>query len=207
MEHRCNCGSLHDTAELGVSYNLYEKIDKDRVECLNEHEEGCGAGVFKTWEERLDRSQYVESDVDAELLFNIPFTGDVKLKGLIVVGDEDALPKTVKLYKNRPHMLFDHVGTSPEQEFDLITDSYGIHEYPIRCHKNYHRTVKFSSVQHLSLYFTGDGNAEEIKIYYIGLKGEWTPAHKHGVTICTYEARPLISDHPTDFNEVGRVIK
>lgn len=57
MEHRCNCGSAHDTTELGVSYNLYEKIDKDRVECLNEHEEGSGAGVFKTWEERLDRSQ------------------------------------------------------------------------------------------------------------------------------------------------------
>lgn len=48
---------------------------------------------------------------------------------------------------------------------------------------------------------------EQIKIYYIGLRGEWTPTHKHGVTICTYEARPLISDHPTDFNEVSRVIK
>jgi len=57
MEHRCNCGSAHDTTELGVSYNLFEKIDKDSVECLNEHEEGSGARVFKTWEERLDRSQ------------------------------------------------------------------------------------------------------------------------------------------------------
>ena len=62
-------------------------------------------------------------------------------------------------------------------------------------------------MQHLSLYFSGMGNTEQIKIYYIGLKGEWTPAHKHGVTICTYEARPLISNHPTDFNEVGRIIK
>lgn len=56
MEHRCNCGSAHDTTELGISYNLYAKIDKDRVQCLNEHEEGSGAKVFKTWEERLDRS-------------------------------------------------------------------------------------------------------------------------------------------------------
>lgn len=56
MEHRCNCGSEH-SAELGVSYNLFEKIDKDRVECLNEHEEGSGVKVFKTWEERQDRSQ------------------------------------------------------------------------------------------------------------------------------------------------------
>lgn len=35
-------------------------------------------------------------------------------------------------YKNRPHMLFDHINTTPEQEFELITDTYGIHEYPIR---------------------------------------------------------------------------
>ncbi|KYN04211.1 PREDICTED: PITH domain-containing protein CG6153 [Cyphomyrmex costatus] len=199
MEHRCNCGSVHDT-EIGVNYNLFEKIDKDRVECLNEHEEDSGIKVFKTWEERLDRSEYVQSDIEDELLFNIPFTGDVKLKGLIVVADEDYSPKKVKLYKNRPHMLFDHLNTCPDQEFELITDAYGVHEYPIR-------TVKFSSVQHLSLYFTGIGNTEQIKIYYIGLKGEWTPTHKHGVTICTYEARPLISDHPTGINEASRIVK
>lgn len=29
-------------------------------------------------------------------------------------------------------MLFDHVNNTPDQEFELITDSYGIHEYPIR---------------------------------------------------------------------------
>jgi hypothetical protein len=48
---------------------------------------------------------------------------------------------------------------------------------------------------------------ERIRIYYIGLRGEWTPPHRHGVTICTYEARPLISDHPKDFNETSRAIK
>lgn len=58
MEHHCNCGSTHDTTELGVNYNLYEKIDKDRVQCLNEDEEGSGAKVFKTWENRLDKSEF-----------------------------------------------------------------------------------------------------------------------------------------------------
>lgn len=195
---RCNCGSTHDATELGVSYTLYEKIDKDRVECLNEIVEGSGAKVFKTWEERLDKTESVVSDIDSELLFNIPFTGDVKLKGLIVIGDENFSPKTVKLYKNRPHMTFEDVNIRPEQEFELITDLYGVHEYPVR-------TVKFSSVQHLSLYFVGE-RVEQIEISYIGLKGEWTPAHKHGVTICTYEARPLISDHPTDLSEINRMI-
>lgn len=195
---RCNCGSAHDATELGVNYTLYEKIDKDRVECLNEIEEGSGAKVFKTWEKRLDKTEFVASDIDPELLFNIPFTGDVKLKGLIVIGNEDFSPKTVKLYKNRPNMTFEDVNIPPEQEFELITDLYGVHEYPVR-------TVKFSSVQHLSLYFAGE-RMEQIEISYIGLRGEWTPAHKHGVTICTYEARPLISDHPTDLNEINRMI-
>jgi hypothetical protein len=31
----------------------------------------------------------VTSDADEELLFNIPFTGNIKLKGVIVVGGED----------------------------------------------------------------------------------------------------------------------
>lgn len=54
---QCNCGSAHDTTELGVNYNLYEKIDKDKVQCLNEDEEGSGVKVFKTWENRLDKSE------------------------------------------------------------------------------------------------------------------------------------------------------
>jgi hypothetical protein len=71
--------------------------------------------VFKPWEERLNfevvsevRSQndgklfgflqFVESDADEELLFNIPFTGNVKLKGIIVIGeDSDTHPSRIRL--------------------------------------------------------------------------------------------------------------
>lgn len=71
--------------------SLYQKIDTENLQCLNEAEEGSGKAVFKPWDERLDRSkvcnillctslghihsifmQFVESDVDEELLFYIP---------------------------------------------------------------------------------------------------------------------------------------
>ncbi|KAK2583114.1 hypothetical protein KPH14_009140 [Odynerus spinipes] len=200
MEHRCGCGSVHNDAELGVQYNLYKKIDIDNVECLNEYEENSGVTVFKPWEERLDTSKYVESDVDDELLFNIPFTGNVKLKGLIIIGGEGPTrPNKVRLFKNRPHMTFDEVMTEADQEFELCNDESGVHEYPLRV-------VKFSTVNHLSLHFTGNGGAERSKIYYIGLKGEWSPAHQHGVTICTYELLPQKSDHPTDMDDQTREV-
>ncbi|XP_019698529.1 PITH domain-containing protein 1 isoform X2 [Harpegnathos saltator] len=94
---RChNCGE-HTEADSGPCCTLYDKIDIARVQCLNECTEGTGATVFKKWEDRLDRTKFVESDIDAELLFNIPFTGNVKLKSIIVIADEELEPNVVRL--------------------------------------------------------------------------------------------------------------
>ncbi|XP_012286981.1 PITH domain-containing protein GA19395 [Orussus abietinus] len=188
MEHQCGCGAVHSEGELGVEYSLYQKIDTENLECLNEYEEGSGVTVFKPWEDRLDRSKFVESDVDEELLFNVPFTGLIKLKGLIVAGEGDnSHPCKVRLFKNRPHMTFDAALTESDQEFELCRDESGVHEYSIKV-------VKFSSVHHLTLHFSGNFGAERTRINYIGLKGEWSPAPKQGVVIATYEVRPQVSD-------------
>ncbi|XP_067006923.2 PITH domain-containing protein GA19395 isoform X2 [Anabrus simplex] len=150
----------HESPEMGIQYSLYSKIDTGNLECLNERIEGSGRTVFKAWEERLDFEKYVESDVDEELLFNIPFTGNIKLKGVVVIGGEGgAHPSRMKL------------------------------------------VVKFSSVTHLSIHFPRNFGSDTTKIYYIGLRGEFTPVHRHGVTICTYEARPNVADHKTDLLE------
>ena len=52
------------------------------MECLNESEEDSGKRVFRPWQNRLDKgpNNLVSSDADSELLFNLPFTGNVKLK-------------------------------------------------------------------------------------------------------------------------------
>lgn len=65
----------------------------------------------------------------------------------------------------------------------------------------FRRVVTFSSVHHLTIHIPSNFGAEQTKIYYIGLRGEFFQAHRHGVTICTYETRPNLSDHKNPLDE------
>ncbi|KAG5443394.1 hypothetical protein CSKR_113667 [Clonorchis sinensis] len=86
---------------------LYQFIDLHNLECLNEAVIGSGKSVFKPYEDRKNTTVYVESDSDEELLFNVPFTGSVKLKAIIIAGDNmGSHPNLVTLYKNKPFMTF-----------------------------------------------------------------------------------------------------
>ncbi|KAK6632447.1 hypothetical protein RUM44_007489 [Polyplax serrata] len=97
--NRCDGDDKHDdTPEMGIEYSLFKKIDSDNLECLNEKIQHSGKDVFKSWENRLNTDKFVESDVDEELLFNIPFTGNIKLKGIILIGGEgDSHPSKMRL--------------------------------------------------------------------------------------------------------------
>ncbi|XP_077338197.1 PITH domain-containing protein 1 isoform X2 [Lithobates pipiens] len=160
----CSCSAERsDGPERGLEYGLYQKIDLEKLQCLNESEEGSGKTVFRAWEERGDRSRFVESDEDEELLFNIPF-------------------------KNLPHMSFDDAGREADQVFNLNIDTTGDLEYQTKI-------SRFSSVSHLSIHISKNFGAENTKIFYIGLRGEWTEAHRHGVTICNYESAANPADH------------
>lgn len=122
---------VDDPLETGIQYSLYQKIDFENLETLNEEEEGSGKKVFKAYNDRLNFDDYVDSDCDQELLFNIPFTGNVKLKALRIIGpSDDHHPKIVRLFKNRVKMsLSDAEGMKPEQEFMLSKDINGSLEY------------------------------------------------------------------------------
>lgn len=194
-------GHDHGPADLGVAYSLYTRIDTEHVECLNEAVEGSGKTVFKPWEERLSLDKFVESDADEELLFNVPFTDNIKLKGVIVVGGDGGYhPSKMRLFKNREHMTFDDVGLAADQEFDLHPDPSGTLEYTTKV-------VTFSSVTHLTLHFPTNFGEDSTKISYIGFRGEYTKAHRHGVTICNYESTPQLSDHKDKVTDtVGRPV-
>jgi len=198
----CEHEAQEQPSDLGIAYSLYTKIDTENVQCLNEVVEDSGKKVFKPWEKRLDINDFVESDVDEELLFNVPFTGTVKLKGIIVVGGEDDThPSKMKLFKNRPNINFDDVNVEADEEFEMQPDLTGTLEYPIKV-------VKFPNVHHLTIYFPKNFGAESTKVYYIGLKGEFTKLPRQEVTICTYESAPNPCDHKTKaFNPVPHEIR
>lgn len=98
-------------------------------------------------------------------------------------------------------MTFDDVSLPADQEFNLEKDPTGTLEYSTKV-------VAFSSVYHLSLHIPTNFGGDTTRIYYIGLKGEFSQAHRHGVTICTYESRPNVSDHKTNlFDSVNHQIQ
>lgn len=185
-------GHDHDhvtDADRASAFSLYLKIDTEGVQCLNEAEEGSARYVFKPWDQRLDKEKFVESDSDEELLFNIPFTGSVKLKGIIVIGgEEDTHPNKMRVFKNRPKMTFDDTSCAPDQEFEMSPDPSGVLEYATKV-------TRFNSCESVSLHFPSNFGGETTKVYYIGLKGEFAEAHRHEVTICTYESSPNVADH------------
>lgn len=162
------CDHSSSAVDLGVSYSLFSKIDMDKVQCLNEAQDDSVKSVFKPWSERLNFETYLESDCDPELLINIPFTGNVKLKGFIILGgNADSHPSRVKLFKNRPSMNFDDAAAEADQELELQKDPDGTLEYPTKI-------TKFSNVHHLTMYFPKNFGEENTRIYYIGLKGDFT---------------------------------
>jgi hypothetical protein len=56
-----------------LQFSLYQHIHFDQVTALNEAEHGSARAVVrKTWAERLSEAPELASDVDEELLVNVP---------------------------------------------------------------------------------------------------------------------------------------
>ncbi|RNA06633.1 hypothetical protein BpHYR1_037478 [Brachionus plicatilis] len=194
-KENCDHQSANDQSE---EWNLFCKIDLDNVQCLNEETDGSCKKIFRSWEDRLLREHNVKSDVDQELLFNIPFSGTVKIKSIVIIGENnESHPYNIKLFKNKPFMTFDDVGIECDQEIELVKDPEGIVAYPLKM-------VKFSSVSHLSIYVPrnyANDNDVQTSVYYVGLKGEFLAGLRQQVVITNYEAKPNPADHKTNVTE------
>jgi hypothetical protein len=101
--------------------DLYFEIDMTQVECFNQRQDRIKT-VIRPYDNRAkhvtDNRLGTESDYGPELVINIPFKGEVRIKSICIAGASDGLaPKRVKLYKNE---------TNPG--IDIVTDKKCIQE-------------------------------------------------------------------------------
>eukprot|EP00026_Physarum_polycephalum_P013483 Phypoly_transcript_13889.p1 GENE.Phypoly_transcript_13889~~Phypoly_transcript_13889.p1 ORF type:complete len:206 (+),score=16.64 Phypoly_transcript_13889:320-937(+) len=192
----CGCkdhNHADDLADRGQEYSLFKHIAIDGVTCLNESSPGSCKNVFKPFDQRLDTTKFLESNEDdPEFILHIPFTGVVKLKSIVIIGGENGKhPNKVKAYVNKENLDFSTAtSVKPAQEWDLHEDFKGEIEYTTRM-------VNFVNVSHLTLFFPTNFGADCSRVYYIGLKGEYTEMKRQAVT-AVYESRPQLSDHKQD---------
>lgn len=132
---------------------------------------------------------------DPQLVIRIPFTTDVKVKSLnIIGGDEGSAPKTIYLYANRENLDFSVLEEyEPTQIIEGIENPLGLIEYPLKI-------SKFSSVATLGIGIYDNHGASQTEIKFIGLKGENIGTRAKPV-ITVYESRPNLSDHKTDLKD------
>jgi hypothetical protein len=87
MSHHCHdehdhAGHGHDHGEHdhsdditpALQHSLYQHIDFDGVNTMNEATPGSGRAIVKkTWTERLQAEPELESDADEQIILNVPY--------------------------------------------------------------------------------------------------------------------------------------
>eukprot|EP01147_Barroeca_monosierra_P007250 gene7250-7658_t len=185
----------HDDPERGIQSSLFSSIDVTKIVGYNEAVEGSARNVFRPRAEMEAREKFVESDADEQLIIYIPFTDDVKLKSICVMGEPGPKhPSQMAAFINRDDIDFDNVDSiTPTQSWDMIEDELGELEYETRI-------TKFQGLRCITLFFSANFGGETTKIFYIGLTGESKKVNRRTViSIAEVAARP--EDHKTSIRE------
>ena len=87
-----------------------------QVQCLNEAIQGTCKEVFKPWSKRLEPSDppLESNENDPELLLHVPFSGDVRIRAISVIGGTDGTaPAELKVFINREDLDFSTAAEVP----------------------------------------------------------------------------------------------
>lgn len=194
------CAHDHDCDEhdCGAMWILNQHVDTPKVRALNESVPGSCKELFRSWEERLDFTKCCTSDEDdPELIIHVPFTSDVKLKSLCVIGGFDgSSPSKLKVFVNREDIDFTNAHDVPAtQEWELAENVRGEIEYQTKF-------TKFQSVASLTMFFPESFSGDATTIHFIGFKGEYTGYERDKVCSFVYEAKPLPEDHKGESDDL-----
>ncbi|CAE7694190.1 hypothetical protein FNF27_06931 [Cafeteria roenbergensis] len=157
------------TADAGGD-SLFGSIDREKVFAYNEAKAGAAVRALKPWARRREAVPFVLSDDDdPELIIHIPFTCNVQLRSIAVVGadgEDGSAPASVRIFANREDVDFD-LGhdLEPCQEItDLVCSATGDADHALR-------PDKFRSCWAVTLFFTDSRAGGATRISYIGFKG------------------------------------
>jgi len=197
MSHNHNHGDCHDeshehdhdhASETGLSDDLFAYIDTDNVTALNVSNEVPASKIIKPWHLRLDEETSIESDADDEMIIRVPFTGSVKLKSVLLKsGPGEQTPVKVCLFADEDNMDFSDIQQRQIlQEFE-IPQGREVGEYTVK-------PAKFTNISSITLHFPGGQGGDNIQLYYLGFRGDWTPRRRDPV-ITVYESQANLADH------------
>nr|DAD19634.1 TPA_asm: hypothetical protein HUJ06_021097 [Nelumbo nucifera] len=163
--------------------DLLDFVDWSGVECLNQNSSHSLVNALKQGY-REDEGLHLESDADEQLLIYIPFTQVIKLHSFLMKGPEDeAGPKTVKLFANKEHMGFSNVSDFPPSDSAVLSlDNLKGKPFTVKY-------VKFQSVRSLTIFIEDNQCGGDVtKVQKIVL---------YGTTVETTDMKALkkIEDH------------
>jgi hypothetical protein len=129
--------------------------------------------------------------VDRQLLLFIPFTANVVLRGISLIGGDDEMaPRRMKVFLNKDDIDFDNVDQlSPAQEWELTNSNEEI-LYSTRV-------SKFSRVHQLIVYITDNYGADRTRLYYMKLTGDFKGPLREPILNAVYESSPNPVDYKT----------
>ncbi|GAA6012938.1 hypothetical protein JCM10207_008386 [Rhodosporidiobolus poonsookiae] len=184
----CSCGDddAHQLLEGTLNF-LFQHVDRDKVVALNAEEGKEGKVVIRPWDERAQEDEWLESDADEQLILQIPFTGNIKLRSILVkAGPAGYTPDKMQVFANRQLDFDEATSTDVTQSFD-VAETREVVEYTVR-------PAKFPSVQSLTLFFPSNHGEDTMRISFIGFKGEYSALTRDPI-ITVYEAQANPADH------------
>ena len=197
---RACCAHDHDCdASTCGNASLHAFVDVPGVTAFNARDDDATArGIVGPWESRRDatRAPLVSED-DGELVVRIPFTTDVRLRGIMALGGAGGrAPREMRAFANRRDVdASNAMGKTPTQKWDMTPDEEGVLEYNTEA-------ASWWSTSSVTLYFPANFNGEgETEIRYIGLRGEGTGHDRDMIVTAVYEARPQPKDHEVPADE------
>ncbi|KAH9941741.1 PITH domain-containing protein [Epithele typhae] len=159
--------------------NLYQSIDKSNVHGLNLTVPEDAQALIKSWDEREDTSHFAESGVDDQIIIHVPFTQNVRLRSLLLkTGRGELTPGRLRLYANRTNIVdFAEAedGATPQLDIALLEGETQVTEYPLRA-------ASFANVHSLSLFFSDAIGGDQLRLYFIGFRGDSRSQRKEGTS-------------------------